>query len=79
MKKRLRQHRGPHQVLPNRNKGQTKRSIIHTGGACKKYKAHKTPPEYTITEDDADLVAEMVQDRTTRILKKPNTKGTDPG
>jgi hypothetical protein len=22
------------------------------------------PPEYTITEDDADMVAQMVQDRT---------------
>jgi hypothetical protein len=36
------------------------------GGAHKKSKAHKTPPEYTITEDDADLVAQMVQDRTTK-------------
>jgi hypothetical protein len=30
------------------------------GGAHKKTKVHKTPPEYTITEDDADLVAQMV-------------------
>jgi hypothetical protein len=36
------------------------------GGACKKTKAHKTPPEYTITEDETDLVAQMVQDRTTK-------------
>jgi hypothetical protein len=33
-------------------------------GVCKKMKAHRTPPEYTITEDDADMVAQMVQDRT---------------
>jgi hypothetical protein len=33
------------------------------GGARKKEKAHKTCPEYTITEDDADMVAQMVQDR----------------
>jgi hypothetical protein len=28
----------------------------------KKEKAHKDSPEYTITEDDADLVAQKVQD-----------------
>jgi hypothetical protein len=27
-------------------------------------KVHRTPPEYTITEDDAEMVAQMVQDRT---------------
>jgi hypothetical protein len=31
------------------------------GGAYKKVKAHKTPPEYTIIEDDTDLMAQMVQ------------------
>jgi hypothetical protein len=45
------------------------------GGARKKSKAHKMPPEYMITEDDVDLIAQMVQDRTTRILTKLNTKG----
>jgi hypothetical protein len=30
--------------------------IIHIGGACKKDKVQKTPPEYTIIEDDADLM-----------------------
>jgi hypothetical protein len=25
-------------------------------------KAQRTPPEYTITEDDADMIARMVQD-----------------
>jgi len=30
------------------------------GGARKKTKAHKMPLEYTITEDDVDLVAQMV-------------------
>jgi hypothetical protein len=33
------------------------------GGAHKKVKAHQTPPEYTITEDDVDMVAQMIQDR----------------
>jgi uncharacterized coiled-coil DUF342 family protein len=27
-------------------------------------KVHRTPPEYTITEDDAEMIAQMVQDRT---------------
>jgi hypothetical protein len=40
------------------------RPVIQMGGARKKAKAHKTPPEYTITEDDADMVAQMIQDRT---------------
>jgi hypothetical protein len=35
----------------------------------KKAKAHKTPPEYTITEDDADMVAQMIQDRTVEDFK----------
>jgi hypothetical protein len=30
------------------------------GGARKKSKAHKTPPEYTIMKDDTDLMAQMV-------------------
>jgi hypothetical protein len=34
------------------------------GGAHKKAKAHRTPLEYTIMEDDAHLVAQMVQDHT---------------
>jgi hypothetical protein len=33
-----------------------------TGGSRKKAKAHKQLPEYTITEDDIDLVAKRVQD-----------------
>jgi hypothetical protein len=39
--------------------------IIQIGSVCKKAKVHKTPLEYTIMEDDADLMAQMVQDRTT--------------
>jgi hypothetical protein len=30
------------------------------GGVCKKAKAHKMPLEYTIIEDDADMVAQMI-------------------
>jgi hypothetical protein len=59
-KKGLRQHKEPHQVLPNRNKARP-RGQSYTLGVHKKAKAHKKPPEYTITEDDADLVAERVQ------------------
>jgi NACalpha-BTF3-like transcription factor len=43
--------------------GPPKWPIIHTGGSRKKAKAHKQLSEYTITEDDVDLVAERVQDR----------------
>jgi hypothetical protein len=32
------------------------------GGARKKMKVQRTPPEYTITEDDAEMIARMVQD-----------------
>jgi phosphoglycolate phosphatase-like HAD superfamily hydrolase len=45
--------------------GPPKRSIIQIGGLRKKAKAHKDILEYTITEDDADLVAERVQDHAT--------------
>jgi hypothetical protein len=44
--------------------GLTKRPSTHMGGAGKKMKAQRTPPEYTITEDDAEMIAQMVQDRT---------------
>jgi hypothetical protein len=38
-----------------------KRPIIHIGGSRKKVKVHKQLPEYTITNDDIDLMAERVQ------------------
>jgi hypothetical protein len=38
--------------------------IVQSGGACKKMKVHKEVPEYTITEDDAELVTGKVQDHT---------------
>jgi hypothetical protein len=56
--------------------GQTKRPIIHTGGACKKAKVHKTPPEYTIMRM---MQTSWLKESTTgklRTLKMPNTKGT---
>ena len=34
------------------------------GGARNKEKAHKTPPDYMITKDDVDMVAQMIQDHT---------------
>jgi hypothetical protein len=34
------------------------------GGVHKKEKAHITPLEYMIIEDNEDMVAQMVQDRT---------------
>jgi hypothetical protein len=44
--------------------GPTKRPTTQTWGACKKMKVHRTPPEYTINEDDAEMITQMVQDRT---------------
>jgi len=32
------------------------------GGACNKMKVQRTPTEYMITEDDVDMIAQMVQD-----------------
>jgi hypothetical protein len=34
---------------------------MHTGGAHKKTKAQRTPPKYTITNDDGEMIARMVQ------------------
>jgi hypothetical protein len=34
--------------------GLSKRPTTQTGGVCKKMKVQRTPPEYTITEDDAE-------------------------
>jgi hypothetical protein len=33
------------------------------------------PPEYTITEDDADMVAQMIQDRTVEDFDNVVPKG----
>jgi hypothetical protein len=44
--------------------GLNKRPTTHMGGARKKMKAQRTPPDYMIMEDDADMIAQMVQDRT---------------
>jgi hypothetical protein len=35
---------------------------MQIGGAHKKMKAQRMPPEYTITEDDGEMIARMVQD-----------------
>jgi hypothetical protein len=32
------------------------------GGVCKKTKAQRTPLDYTVTEDDAEMIARRVQD-----------------
>lgn len=46
------------------------------GGVHKKMKAHKEVPEYTIIEDDAELVAERVQDHTAKEYEEEKkTKG----
>jgi hypothetical protein len=35
----------------------------------KKEKEHKTPPKYMITEDDENMVAQMIQDPTVEDFK----------
>jgi hypothetical protein len=35
---------------------------MQTGGAHKKMKAQRTPPEYMITDDDREIIAQTVQD-----------------
>jgi hypothetical protein len=40
------------------------RPIIHTRGSRKKSKVHKKILEYTITQDNANIVEERVQDST---------------
>jgi ribosome recycling factor len=44
--------------------------IVQSGGAHKKMKVQKSVPKYTITEDDAKLVAEKVQDCTTDLFEE---------
>jgi hypothetical protein len=39
--------------------------IVQSRGASKKMKVHKDIPQYIITEDDAELVTERVQDHNT--------------
>jgi hypothetical protein len=38
-------------------------AVLQIAGQCKKMKAHKEIPQLTLTEDDAELIAEKVQDR----------------
>jgi hypothetical protein len=40
--------------------GGTKRPAVQETSARKKSKAQRSPPEYTITEDDGEMVARMV-------------------
>jgi hypothetical protein len=41
-------------------------------------KAHRTPPEYTIMEDDAEMIAQLVQDRTSKDFENVvHAKGTE--
>jgi hypothetical protein len=42
--------------------GLNKRPTTQIGGVHKKMKAQRTPPKYTITEDDVEMIARMVQD-----------------
>jgi hypothetical protein len=39
-----------------------KTTTMQTEDTPKKMKAHRTPPEYTITDDDGEMISQMVQD-----------------
>jgi hypothetical protein len=45
-----------------------KRTGTHEEEIRKKMKYHKNPPTITTTEDDADLVADKVQDREEDVV-----------
>ena len=48
---------------PNSKKpGGNKRPTMQIVGARKKSKAQRTPPDYTITYDDGEMIAQMVHD-----------------
>jgi hypothetical protein len=40
-------------------KGGTQRSTVQEAGVHKKSKAQRSPPKYTITEDDGEMIARM--------------------
>jgi hypothetical protein len=42
--------------------GGTKRLVVQAVGVCKKSKAQRTSLDYTITEEDEEMIARMVQD-----------------
>jgi hypothetical protein len=42
--------------------GGTKRPTVQDAGARKKMKAQRPPPDYTIMEDDGEMISRMVQD-----------------
>jgi hypothetical protein len=42
--------------------GLNKQPTTHMGGTHKKMKVQRTPPDYTIMEDDANMIDRRVQD-----------------
>jgi hypothetical protein len=53
------------ETTPNPNTqelGGTKRPVMQEGGARKKPKVQGTSPDYTIMEDDGEMIAIMVHD-----------------
>jgi hypothetical protein len=51
--------------------GGNKRPATQTGGAHKKTKAQRIPPEYTIMDDDVEMISQMVQDCLTGDFDHP--------
>jgi hypothetical protein len=59
------QAKGVQETAPNPNTqepGGTKRPVVQAAGVHKKSKVQRASPDYTITEDDGEMIARMVQD-----------------
>jgi hypothetical protein len=59
------QAKGAQETTPNpitQEPGGNKRPTAQEGGACKKSKAQQASPNYTIMEDDGEMITRMVQD-----------------
>ena len=59
------QAKGAHEIAPNpitQEQGGTKRPYVHAAGMCKKSKVQWASLDYTITKDNGEMIARMVQD-----------------
>jgi hypothetical protein len=59
---RLRERRRPPQIPSHRNQGEIRDQSTQAGGTRKKSKVQRASPDYTITEDDGEMITRMVQD-----------------
>jgi hypothetical protein len=64
------EHREPPQHLPPKNQGHLSGQFRSQEECARRRRCTKSHPEYTITEDDVDLVAEKVQDRVAEDVEE---------